>query len=145
MSYHCQLLRAIRTCFKIFLITNKVSTVTNYRVPKVYANFFKIWIFQVVLTLHRRVIHWVVVLTQWKGKTFWRQCISISRLKTYQHLSSSSQVPVLWPSTLHPASQAQSPKKHRKPASETQTKLKQINRIANLFIVIITINWVTRK
>ena len=47
----------------------------------------------------------------------------------YQHTSSSSQVPDDCPRALQPAEQAQSPKKHRKPASLVTMRL--IPTIAN--------------
>ena len=48
---------------------------------------------------------------------------------------SSSQSPVFWPRILQPSEQAESPKKHRKPASETYAKLKVTKKMANFLIL----------
>jgi hypothetical protein len=62
------------------------------------------------------------------------------KVKAYQHLSAPSQVPEDCPRALHPAEQAQSPKKHRNPASLLTIKLKQIidkNKTFMIFVFVI--------
>ena len=56
-------------------------------------------------------------------------------LSSYQHLLSSSQSPVFWPRILQPSEQAESPKKHRNPASETYAKHKVTKIMANFLIL----------
>jgi len=55
----------------------------------------------------------------------------------HQHLLSLSQVPSLCPRTLQPSEQAESPKKHLNPASETYVKLKAKMIMANCLILMI--------
>ena len=64
------------------------------------------------------------------------ECVWISIIRSYQHLLSLSQVPSLCPRILQPSEQAESPKKHRNPASETYTKHKVKMIMANCLILL---------
>ena len=62
--------------------------------------------------------------------------LNYPKFKTYQHLSSLSQVPEDCPRALQPAEQAQSPKKQRNPASLLTIKVKATIAKNKTFMII---------